>query len=79
MKRIRFYALIGITTISFLIGSIVGFGLCSSIQITNAKPIPDVMNIQNTQSNVNTQTIYVEGQKYIVFTSGSSSMAVIKR
>lgn len=79
MKRIRFYALIGIITISFLIGSIMGFGLCSSIQIANAKPIPDVMNIQNTQANINTQVMYVDGQRYVVFTSGSSSMVVIKK
>ena len=56
-----------------------GFAFCASSTKSYADPIPAVMNTQNTQSNVNTQTIYVEGQKYIVFTSGCSSMTVIKK
>ena len=79
MKRIRFYAFIGMLTIAYLIGCIMGFAFCASSTKSYADPIPAVMNTQNTQSNVNTQTIYVEGQKYIVFTSGCSSMTVIKK
>ena len=79
MKRIRFYAFIGMLTIAYLIGCVMGFALCASSTKSYAKPVPVVMDVQNTQSNVNTQTIYVEGQKYIVFTSGSSSMTVIKK
>ena len=36
-------------------------------------------NVQNTQASVNTQTVYVDGQKFIVFTSGCSSMAIVKK
>ena len=80
MKRIRFYAFIGMLTIAYLIGCIMGFALCASSTKSYAKSVPVIMDVQNTQSNVcNAQTIYVEGQKYVVFTSGSSSMAVIKK
>jgi len=77
--HVKFYALVGIIAISYFLGFILGFAFCASSTKANAKPIPDVMNTQNTQSNVNTQTVYVDGQRYIVFTSGYSSMAVIKK
>lgn len=77
--HVKFYALIGIIALGYLLGLIMGFALCASSTKSYADPIPDIMNTQNMQSNVNTQTVYVEGQKYIVFTSGSSSMAVIKK
>lgn len=77
--HVKFYALVGIVAISYFLGFILGFAFCASSTKSYADPIPAVMNTQNMQSNVNTQTIYFEGQKYIVFTSGSSSMAVIKK
>ena len=77
--HVKFYALVGVVALGYFLGLIMGFALCASSTKSYAEPVPDVMNTQNIQSNVNTQTIYVEGQKYIVFTSGSSSMAVIKK
>ena len=75
MRKIKFFAFIGMLTIAYLIGCIMGFGLCASIQPANA----NINSIQNVQSTINTQTIWVDGQRYVVFTSGSSSMAVIKK
>lgn len=77
--HVKFYAVVGIIAISYFLGFILGFGVCASSTKSYAKSIPNIMNTQNMQSNVNAQTIYFEGQKYIVFTSGSSSMAVIKK
>ena len=79
MKKIRFFAFIGMLTIAYVIGGIMGFAFCASTSTVNANPAPVVTNVQNTQANVNTQTVYVDGQKFIVFTSGSSSIAVVKK
>jgi len=75
MRKIKIFAFIGMLTIAYLVGGIMGFGLCASIQPANA----NINSIQNVQSTINTQTIWVDGQRYVVFTSGSSSMAVIKK
>lgn len=75
MRKIKIFAFIGMLTIAYLVGGIMGFGLCASIQPANA----NTNSIQNIQSTINTQTIWVDGQRYVVFTSGSSSMAVIKK
>ena len=79
MKKIKFFAFIGMLTIAYVIGGIMGFVFCASTSTVNANPAPVVTNVQNTQSGINTQTVYVDGQRYIVFTSGSSSMAVVKK
>jgi hypothetical protein len=79
MKKIKFFAFIGMLTIAYVIGGIMGFALCASTPTVNANPAPIVTSVQNTQSSINTQTVYVDGQRYIVFTSGSSSMAVVKK
>lgn len=79
MKKIKFFAFIGMLTIAYVIGGIMGFAFCASTSTVNANPNPIVTSVQNTQSNINTQTVYVDGQRYIVFTSGSSSMAVVKK
>lgn len=79
MKKIKFFAFIGMLTIAYIIGGIMGFAICATTSKANAKPTPIVTNVQNTQSSINTQTVYVDGQRYIVFTSGSSSMAVVKK
>ena len=79
MKKIKFFAFIGMLTIAYIIGGIMGFALCASTSTVNANPTPIVTSVQNTQSSINTQTVYVDGQRYIVFTSGSSSMAVVKK
>lgn len=79
MKKIKFFAFIGMLTITYVIGGIMGFALCASTPTVNANPTPVVTNVQNTQASVNTQTVYVDGQKFIVFTSGCSSMAVMKK
>ena len=79
MKKIKFFAFIGMLTIAYVIGGIMGFAFCTSTSTVNANPTPIVTNVQNTQSSINTQTVYVDGQRYIVFTSGSSSMAVVKK
>lgn len=75
MRKIKIFAFIGMLTIVYLIGGIMGFGLCASIQPVNAS----TNSIQNINSTINTQTVWVNGQQYIVFTSGSSSMAVIRK
>jgi len=79
MKKIKFFAFIGMLTIVYVIGGIMGFAICASTSTVNATPTPIVTSVQNTQSSINTQTVYVDGQRYIVFTSGSSSMAVVKK
>lgn len=79
MKKIKLFAFIGMLTIAYIIGGIMGFAFCASTSTVNANPTPIVTSVQNTQSNINTQTVYVDGQRYIVFTSGSSSMAVVKK
>lgn len=79
MKKIKLFAFIGMLTIAYVIGGIMGFALCASTPTVNANPTPVVTNVQNTQASINTQTVYVDGQRYIVFTSGCSSMAVVKK
>jgi hypothetical protein len=79
MKKIKLFAFIGMLTIAYVIGGIMGFALCASTPTVNANPAPIVTNVQNTQASINTQTVYVDGQRYIVFTSGYSSMYVIKK
>jgi hypothetical protein len=79
MKKIKLFAFIGMLTIAYVIGGIMGFAFCASTSTVNANPAPIVTSVQNTQSNIYTQTVYVDGQRYIVFTSGSSSMAVVKK
>ena len=79
MKKIKLFAFIGMLTIAYVIGGIMGFAFCASTSTVNANPTPIVTSVQNTQSSINTQTVYVDGQRYIVFTSGSSSMAVVKK
>ena len=77
MKKIKIFAFIGMLTIAYIIGGIMGFALCASTQVANAK-VESIQNVQNMQYSVNTQTIYIDGKKYTVFTSGSTSMFVIK-
>ena len=79
MKKIKLFAFVGMLTIAYVIGGIMGFAFCASTSTVNANPVPVVNNAQNTQSSINTQTVYVDGQRYIVFTSGSLSMAVVKK
>ena len=79
MKKIKLFAFIGMLTIAYVIGGIMGFAFCASTSKVNANPAPIVTSLQNTQSSINTQTVYVDGQRYVVFTSGSSSMAVVKK
>ena len=42
----------------YFLGFILGFAFCASSTKSYAEPVPAVMNTQNTQSNVNTQTIF---------------------
>lgn len=79
MKKIKFFAFIGMLTISYVIGGIMGFAFCASTSTVNANPAPAVTNVQNTQTSISSQIVYVDGQRYIVFTSGSYSMAVVKK
>jgi len=79
MRKFKLFVFVGIIIISYVIGGIMGFALCASTPSANANPAPAVTNVQNTQSNVYTQTMYVDGQRYVVFTSGSSSMFVIRK
>ena len=79
MKNIKFFAFIGMLTIAYVIGGIMGFAFCASISTVNANPAPAVTNTQNTQTSISSQIVYVDGQRYIVFTSGSYSMAVVKK
>lgn len=79
MKKIKIFAFIGMLTIAYVIGGIMGFAFCASTSTVNASPTPIVTSVQNTQASINTQTVYVDGQRYVVFTSGSSSMAVVKK
>ena len=79
MKKIKTLAFIGIISIAYFIGMIVGFGLCATTQTVNATPSTTNIQNMNMSPSVNTQSVYVEGQRYIVFTSGSTSMAVVKK
>lgn len=56
------------------------FGFIIGVSTTNAYAKPEVTNVQNTTGNIyQPQEVYYKGQYYIVFTSGCSSMAVIKK
>ena len=66
MKNFKNYLLITICSLmSFVAG----------LTIHEAKASVNEMHY----GGINTQTVYVDGQRYIVFTSGSSSMAVVKK
>lgn len=75
----KWYTIIGVVVIAYVIGFIMGFSICATTPKAHAAQTPIMTNVQNTQSNINTQTVYVDGQRFIVFTSGYSSMAVVKR
>ena len=79
MKKIKFLTFIGMLAIAYVIGGIMGLVFCGSTSTVNANPAPIVTNVQNMQGSVNTQIVYVDGQKYVVFTSGMPSMAVVKK
>lgn len=79
MKKIKTLAFIGIISIAYFIGVIIGFGLCVTTQTVNATPSTTNVQNMNTSSVINTHSVYVEGQRYIVFTSGRPSMAVVKK
>lgn len=65
MKNFKNYLLITICSLmSFVAG----------LTIHEAKA-----SVNEMHYGINTQTVYVDGQRYIVFTSGSSLMAVIKK
>ena len=48
MKKIKLFAFIGMLTIAYVIGGIMGFALCASTPTVNANPNPIVTNVQNT-------------------------------
>jgi len=79
MKKIKTLAFIGIISIAYFVGMIMGFGLCATTQSINATPSTANVQNMNMSSGVNTQSVYIEGQQYIVFTSGRPSMAVVKK
>lgn len=79
MKKIKTFAFIGIITVAYFCGYMMGFGMYAATTKANAAPTPIVNNVQNTQANINSQIVYVDGQKYVVFTSGYSSMAAVKK
>ena len=78
MRKIKIFAFIGMLTVAYLVGGIMGFALCASTQVANAKVenVQDMMNCNS--SNVDVNTIYHNGRRYTVFESGRSSMFVIK-
>lgn len=76
MRKIKIFAFIGMLTIAYLVGGIMGFDLCASTQTANAN-VNTIMDTQGDQ--INTQTIYVNGQQFIVFTSSRSSMFVVRK
>ena len=69
MKNFKNYLLIAIFSLmSFVAG----------LTIHEAKA--SVNNFNEIQADrIDTQTIYVDGQRYVVFTSGRSSMFVIRK
>lgn len=79
MKKIKTFAFIGIFTVAYFCGYLMGLGIGTITTKANAAPVPIVNNVQNTQANINSQIVYVDGQKYVVFTSGYSSMAAVKK
>jgi len=74
MKKIKTYLLIAVFSLVSFIAGLTISEVNASVNTVNS-----VQSVQNTQSNIYTQTVYVDGQRYIVFTSGSSSMAVVKK
>lgn len=71
--------------IGFIFGSIFGFIMGVSIHHGYAKYVnpelymgPKVENVQNLQGGVSCQEYWYNGHKYLIFTSGYSSMQVIK-
>jgi hypothetical protein len=74
MNKVKNYVIMFIV---FICGLIVGGNI--QLAYANESGVTNTQNIMNTNATINTQTIYVDGQRYIVFTSGSSSIAVIKK
>ncbi len=75
MKKIKNYFLIVIFSIISFIA-----GLTISEAKANINPLGDIQSSDiGHHAGVRTQTIYVDGQRYVVFTSGYSSMFVIKK
>ena len=70
--------------IGFIFGGIFGFimgvGIHHVIANTNHELNmgPKVENLSNTNGGVNCQEYWYNGKKYLVFTSGYSSMQVVK-
>ena len=77
MRKIKIFAFIGMLTVAYLVGGIMGFALCASTQVANAK-VENVQDMMSRPSNVDVNTIYHNGRRYTVFESGRSSMFVIK-
>ena len=68
MKTYKNYLLIAIFSfMSFIAG----------LTINEAKAT--INSTHNVNSNVNTQTIYIDGERYVVITSSAASMSVIRR
>ena len=77
MKKIKIFAFIGMLTIAYLIGGIMGFALCSTTTTANANPIPIVTNTQNVQG-VSYDNVYVNGTRYTVFMGPTGDIEVVR-
>jgi len=77
MKKIKIFAFIGMLTIAYLIGGIMGFTLCSTTTKANANPIPITTNVQNTQG-ISYDHVYVNGVRYTVFMSSTGDIEVVR-
>jgi hypothetical protein len=77
MKKIKIFAFIGMLTIAYLIGGIMGFTLCSTTTTANANPIPIVTNTQNIQG-IAYDYVYVNGTRYLVFMSQTGDIEVVR-
>lgn len=81
MRKIKTFAFIGIISVAYLCGYLIGFGMSSITTKANANNIPNINNVQNTQGNISYETIYINGQRYIVFINRATSadIEVIKQ
>ena len=81
MKKIKLFAFIGMLTIAYVIGGIIGFAFCASTQKAEANTNKTTFTIPESNemyigSNVEHKRVYVNGRYYVVFCNTCGLSAV---
>lgn len=74
MKKIKTFVFIGIITVAYFCGYVMGLGMSTITTKANATPNHIVNNVNNTTGQwANYEIIYVNGKSYIVFHNRTGS------